>query len=134
MLVVNASIALLIVLLALYAVSFYESPDEKYERVLSEREPMSAAEFYSAFYSDTNIPNDLVLRLRPVLAASLGVDESKLMPHDDWPPVCNELDCTDVIETLEREFDVQFSVRDLERLDPSFDSLVRYLADHQDSV
>jgi len=57
------------------------------------------------------------------------IEVGKLRPHDR-PPLLAELDLADFMEGIHAEFGVSISDKDAERIDGSFDSIVRYLAEH----
>ena len=84
--------------------------------------------FFEQYYAQTHISKNIVFRLLPIYSSCFGIDQAKVRPFD-WPPEIAELDCSSVIDEVEVEFGVTLTDKDLENVDGSFDSIVRYLAE-----
>lgn len=121
----------IVVPLALGVIAFYVwlsfASERTFHRTLKRRDPMDDMTFYESFYASTDVPADIPRRLRPIYANFFGIDEARLWPTDR-PPEIVDVDTVDLLREIEIEFDVSMSDADAERIDGSFDSIVRYLA------
>lgn len=106
-------------------ISFW--PERRFYRELKLREPLSDCEFFRQFYADTDVPADLVRRLRPIYCKLFYIDPAKVRPLDR-PPLLDDLDTSDLVHEIEAEFGLAIPHEHSEPLDGSFDSIVRYLA------
>ena len=80
-------------------------------------------------YAETNVPADIVCRLRPMYCKVFDLEVENLRPQDR-PPEIAELDLVDFVQDIEIEFGVKISDNDAEHIDGSFDAIARYLAEH----
>jgi hypothetical protein len=94
---------------------------------LKQRSPLGADEFYARFYADTNLPRDLVIRFRDFEAKFWRIDAGMVRPQHDYVRINGDLDSTDFIRAIEQEFAITLSDADCEKLDGSFDTLVRFI-------
>ena len=101
--------------------------DRSFNRTLKSRSPMDDEAFIECFYASTDVPSNIPLRLRPLYAECFGIDPTLLRPTDR-PPIIDELDTVDLVRDIEFEFGISIPDEDAERVDGSFDSIVRYLA------
>jgi len=112
-------------------ISFW--PERKFRREVANREPLDDTQFFHEFYADTNVPADITCRLRPIYCKFFDLEVGKLRP-EDRPPEIVDLDMIDLVRDIEAEFGVNISDKDAERIDGSFDSIARYLAEHSRSA
>ena|SRR5579859_532761 len=89
---------------------------------------MDDESFYRLHYGNTPVPKSIPIRVRKVLVEQLGsrwlwVKPEECVIEDD------EIDLAELLHEIEDEFGVSISKEDMQRLDGSFDSIVRYLAD-----
>lgn len=106
------------------------APERRFRREVASRAPLDEAEFIRQFYADGSVPADIVVRLRPIYCRYFDIEIGKLRPTDR-PPEIVELDTVELVRKIEREFSLTIPDRDAENIDGSFDSIVRYLAQHQ---
>jgi hypothetical protein len=118
-------VAILVIATIATWISFW--PDRKFRREMASREPLDDTEFFTQFYADSDVPPEIIRRLRPMYCKSFDVEVAKLRPHDR-PPLLADLDLVHFMEDIETEFGVSISDIDAERIDGSFDSIARYLA------
>jgi hypothetical protein len=114
--------------IATFAMWISSWPERKFRREVADREPLDDTQFFKEFYADTNVPGDIPCRLRPIYCRFCDLEVGKLRPQDrPWQIV--ELDTFGLIQDIEAEFGVSISDKDAERIDGSFDSIARYLAE-----
>jgi hypothetical protein len=99
----------------------------EFRRDMKLRSPLDADDFYTRFYAGTNLPRDLVSRFREFEAKFWSIDAGMVRPQDDYVRIHGDLDSADFIKAIEQEFGITLSDADCEKLDGSFDTLVRYL-------
>jgi acyl carrier protein len=83
--------------------------------------------FYHLHYGNTPIPKDIVIRVRKVLVEQLGSRWLWVKP-EDCVVEDDEIDFVELLYEMEEEFGVSIPDEIMQRLDASFDSIVRYLA------
>ena len=98
--------------------------ESRFHREYNARESMDDEKFYQSFYATTQIHADIPLRLRPIYARFWGIDPLKLRPLD-CPPEIVDIDTVELVQEIEREYDVSISDDDAEKIDGSFDSIVQ---------
>ena len=123
-------IAMIVVMSISTGFSFWQ--ERKFRRELRARIPLDDDQFSFQFYADTDVPADIVRRLRPIYCRFFDIEPAKLRPLDR-PPEMDDLDTVDLIRNIEAEFSLVISTGDAERIDGSFDSIARYLVAHQRS-
>ena len=101
-------------------------PEHRFRRQLKSRESLDDARFFNEFYADSVISVDIPRRLRPLYETFFRIPSGKLRPHDQ-PPALVDVDTSDLVRSIEKEFGVTISDIDLEGIDGSFDSIVRDL-------
>jgi acyl carrier protein len=84
--------------------------------------------FYRLHYGNTSIPRDIPIRVRKVLVEQMGSRWRSVKPED-----CviedDDIDFAEILYEMADEFGISIPDKDVQRLDPSFDSIVRYLAE-----
>lgn len=120
-----------------------DCPSERaYAAELARRPHLSDVEFYDTFYGGTGIPSEIPVRLRGLLARITGDDLRGLWPDDNIAAIYDGLDFADVLYRVEREFGLKIPLTVVffipasksprscptDRIDGTFDSLVRYLS------
>jgi len=95
-------------------------------RQMRRRPLLSDDEFFERFYSGTSIPRDIPLRLRRIYAEQLGMD--RVEPSDVAAEFDSEIDLMDLLDEVEEEFGVAFSIEEAHQLAGSFDSVARAVA------
>ena len=116
-----------IIVVAVIAAWISFAPERRFWREVAAREPLDDAEFYRQFYGESGVPHELVLRLLPVYCRMFHFEAGKMRPTDRTPLLI-ELDTSDYVRQIEQEFGLGIPDEDVEELDGSFDSIVRYLA------
>lgn len=82
----------------------------------------------SRYYdSNTSIPRAIPIRLRKVLVEQLGRRWHWVKP-DDWLIESDEIDFDELLDDIGDEFGISIPDDDKQQLEPTFDSVVRYLA------
>jgi hypothetical protein len=116
-----------VVLLATVAtwLSFFR--ERQFRRELVNRTPLSDGQFFERFYSRTDISPEIVNRLKPIYCSFFEMDPTRLQPHD-IPPEFSDIDTCDLVEAVEKEFEVSWTDEELEQMNGSFDSIVHSLA------
>lgn len=85
--------------------------------------------FYEKFYAGSGIPKEILVRLRRLYVKELGREWRRLVPQDNPANMYDDLDLADLFELVGEHFGVPFPLEDMERLDGSFDAVVRYVAE-----
>jgi acyl carrier protein len=83
--------------------------------------------FYRLYYGNTTIPKDIPIRVRKVCVEQMGRRWLRVKP-EDWLIENDDLDFFDLMDEIGDEFDITIPNEDIQRLDASFDSVVRHLA------
>jgi acyl carrier protein len=107
-------------------ISFW--PEQQFRREFSQRQLLDDGRFFDEFYAHTNVPAEIVRRLRPIYCKFFDLEVGKLRPQDR-PPEIADLDMIDLVQAIETEFGVTISDNDAEHINGSFDSIARYLAE-----
>jgi hypothetical protein len=87
--------------------------------------------FYSRFYGDSGIPEEIPIRLRQVFAARIYGIWKTVTPQTNPVRECDDIDIEDVFREIEEEFGLSIPEQDKDQLDGSFDGFVRYLANRR---
>jgi hypothetical protein len=125
-----ATAAVLAVPALLWAAVWLSFRSERaFHRALARHEDLDDAQFYEQYDAGTNVPQDVVRRLRPVYCSFFGIDAFKKLRPSDRPPEIDELDTVQLVRDIEREFCVKVPDAESEGLSGSFDSIARYLAE-----
>ncbi len=101
--------------------------ERSFLREYKSREAQGDAAFYEEYYRDSDVPDDIPRRLRPIYAGFFGLDPLRLQPWDR-PPEIGEMDAAQLVDAIEREFGMSISDKDAESIDGSFNSIVQYVA------
>ena len=103
--------------------------DRERLRKLAARPRLSEDEFYDCFYSRSEVPRDIPIRLRRLWADELGDEWYGVEPGDKPEEILWWLDLADLYRAAAEEFRINIRKADWRAIDGSFDSLVRYLAE-----
>ena len=118
----------------------YSASEREYAETRRLRPRLSESEFYETFYADTGIPRAIPARLRKLLESIIGDDLAALQPEDNIAAIYDGLDFADVLYRVEREFHLRITSGvfhsptetprscPTDRIDGTFDSVVRYLS------
>ena len=101
-------------------------PEHRFRRQLKSRESLDDARFFNEFYAASGISADIPRRLRPIYEMFFRIPSGKSRPHDH-PPALVDVDTSDLVRSIEKEFGVTISDIDAEGIDGSFDSIVRHV-------
>jgi len=107
-------------------------PEHRFRRQLKCRESLDDARFFNEFYADSSISADIPRRLGPLYETFFRIPSGKLRPYDQ-PPALVDVDTSDLVRSIEKEFGVTISDIDLVGIDGSFDSIVRDLGNRLDN-
>ncbi len=90
------------------------------------REVLDDDTFYRAYYGDTTIPKDIVIRLRNYFVHDIGSPKHLLTPeYSIFDHLCDELDSGDFIDEIEADFGISLPKEEADKLDGSFDGFVQ---------
>ena len=95
---------------------------------MSERPVLDDAAFFDTYYASSGIPADIPIRTRMIIAEQLGKSWRGIRPADNIPQMDEEFDFADVMFEIAEEFGIRISLEDIQLLDGTFDSAVRYVA------
>lgn len=102
--------------------------ERQYRSNLVSRSGLSDEQFYLQFYSQTDIPRELVTQMRSEFQRITGYDLSALHPTDNLALAFNDLDLADVLFCMERRFSVSISLDVCsDEIDGTFDSMLRFI-------
>jgi hypothetical protein len=96
--------------------------ERAYWKELRSRPDLTDAEFLAEFCSESNIRNDVPLRLRQILDTTVGWPLLRLHPSDFLGVI--DVDFADVTYVIQKRFRVPFGIPELDGWDGRFDSLV----------
>jgi len=115
--------------------------ERAYHEMLRQRPRLDDDAFFEQFYSKTNVPKDIVVRLRLACCESLGIDPAVLRPEDNLAMIWDDIDFCDVLYRVGRKFKMkippdtalgapfQYKGKPCTgEIDGTFDSVARYLA------
>ena len=120
---------LILIIGVVFSVAIYSSVSQclagiRFRKRLKARDPLSDAEFVAEYYSDSGIPSDIPIRLRPIYGNFFEIDQLKIHP-DELPPDIFEFDTIQLVDAIEREFDIKLDDNTQEQTTGEFDSIVR---------
>lgn len=78
-------------------------------------------------YADSPIAKDIPIRVRKVLIEQLGNRWWSVKPADDLLED-DDLDFVELLYEFEDEFGISISKNDMDQIEPTFDSVVQYVA------
>jgi len=114
--------------------------ERDYREKFRQRPRLDDEVFFEQFYSQTDVPKDVVVRLRLACRESLGIDPAVLRPEDNLAVIEDDVDFGDVLYRVGRKFKMKIPPEALAapfqhkgkpctgEIDGTFDSLARYLA------
>jgi hypothetical protein len=115
--------------------------ERAYREKFRQRPRLDDDVFFEQFYSQTDVPRDVVVRLRLACHESLGIDPAVLRPEDNLAVIEDDVDFGDVLYRVGRKFKMkippgtalgapfQYEGKPCTgEIDGTFDSLARYLA------
>jgi hypothetical protein len=129
--VVSIIVVSAVVLAAAY---FKPAKEHAFERELKNRPQLDDDAFYEKFYAGTATPKEIPIRLRQLYAEQLGQPWANVLPQDNPARVYGDLDPADLLAEVAKEFAVPFSAEEMQRLDGSFDSVVKFLNEKVGSI
>src|ERR1700733_1596795 len=98
------------------------------ERQMDQRPVLDDESFYARYYDGTEVPRDIPIRARRILAEQLGAHWLRVCPSDDIPAILMDVDLTNIIWEIAEEFDVEVTLDQMKGIDGTFDSVVRCFA------
>jgi hypothetical protein len=104
---------------------FTDERERHFHRMLRGRRQLSACEFFKTYYSGSEIPQEVVVRLRTMLEDATGYYLGGMHPSDNLVYVDCELDWADVLFRIKRGFDVVVTPDMLNGPEVTFDYLVK---------
>src|SRR5262249_863770 len=89
-------------------------------------------DFYRLHYGNTTVPKEIPIRFRKLCVKQLGCRWILVKPEDCL--VDDEIDFFELLLDIAEEFGISIPDEDMRRMDSTFDSVVRYLAEgiHQE--
>ena len=106
---------------------FYAS-HSRLERELINRPQLDDRAFYDAHYADSGIPEDIPIRIRKVYVEQLGNCWRGVRPEDNACDAYPDLDFAELLYEIEDEFRIKIPDENMQRMDGTFDAVVRYVA------
>ena len=100
--------------------------ERRYLEECKARPSFSDPEFYDTYYRDSGIPSEVVSKVRKVFADQL--DLTKVIPSDVLGPIFPDLDFWEVMLEIAEELDCDPRKDNIEELDGTFDSFVKWAA------
>lgn len=91
-------------------------------------EEMDGITFFNTYYAKTSVPKDIPIRLRKIFVEQLGSRWKRVKPHDRPTDEDDELDFSELLSEIEHEFGIAIPEEQAQRMDGSFDGIVRYVA------
>jgi hypothetical protein len=98
-----------------------------YQRELQARRNIDDNAFLERFYSQTDVPRDIPIRLRRLFVQELDSLFLRMHPEDQFVWLVEDIDLSPFIRMVEREFAVTLTHEVCAKID-TFDWLVRYIA------
>jgi acyl carrier protein len=89
--------------------------------------------FYEECYGGSVIPEDIPIRIRKVYVEQLGNCWRGVRPEDNACDAYPDLDFADLLYEIEDEFRIKIPDEDMQRMDGTFDAVVRYVASRRQS-
>ena len=108
--------------------------ERELRRELRERAKIDGDEFYEKYYSESTIPKRLVVGLRHLLESQLGLPANSIEPNDNMAIADPELDWRDLLDEVTDEFGILFDGASIEKMDGTFDNLLRTITNTADVV
>jgi hypothetical protein len=102
--------------------------EREFEEQLRNRPCLTDDEFVCTYYPDGDIPAEIPIKVRAILAMKLGEGWMKVLPRDNPGLVYGEIDPWDIYRGICKELGVSISLDDARQLEGTFDSIVQYLA------
>lgn len=115
--------------------------ERAYREKFRQRPRLDDDAFFEQLYSQTDVPRDVVVRLRRACRESLGIDPAFLRPEDNLAMIWDDVDFGDVLYHVGRSFKVKIPPETAlaapfqykgkpgtGEINGTFDSLARYLA------
>src|SRR4051812_10098885 len=96
-----------------------------FDRELRTREPLDDDTLFRRFFAGGSIPPSLPGRVRKILAETLSYPADRLRPEDDFHWLLAELDVSDILEDLEKEFAIEISDLEAARVSLTLDAIIR---------
>ena len=97
-----------------------------YLKTLATRESLDDQEFFDKYYSESNIPRELVAGVRSELQRILDCNLDALDPMDDIGIIFDDLDLGDVLYVMDRRLQVTNPGKyTTEEIDGTFDSMLQ---------
>jgi hypothetical protein len=103
-------------------------PERRFLAELDERPVLDDRAFYDTYYAGSGIPEALPALVRRVYAEQLGRRWQAVRPDDRATDFMPDLDLYELILEVAEDLGLSGPFDDLEKLDGSFDSVVRYFA------
>ncbi len=88
-----------------------------FKRVMAQRDPVPDDELFASFFSAGEATADVPVRVRRLMAQHSEYPVESLLPDDDLTFVWYDLEVEDLIQALDREFEIQLTDSDVESVD-----------------
>jgi acyl carrier protein len=105
-----------------------DSPASRaYQKELRKRPELDDDLFFNQYYADTDVPKEIPLRIRQLLARKVDHWLMRVQPNDLLYLINDDLDGADVLKIVEKDFGCKFAKEDVKSWNGSFDWLVQYV-------
>jgi len=111
------------------AISDEQKRKRKIKSAFAGRLPLADDAFFNEYFVSTGVPNDVVCRIRRLLAKNLDADVSRVHPKDDFTGNLefffrhDELVSVYIVQDLEEEFGISITDEEAARIH-TFDDIV----------
>lgn len=110
-----ATAILIFLLTALIKLLAVDQRYDDFERTLATRIPLADDELFRRFFAVGEAAEDVPLRVRRLFAKHTQYPAEKLLPDDDLAFFWEEMDQGELIDDLEKEFDITISPEEATR-------------------
>ncbi len=125
-------LVLILFFAAIWLCVWFFDPDmrqqRRYEAQLRSRAVLGDDAFYRESFGTSSIPKHIPVQLRKIYAEEFGYPVEKVRLDDDFRFIMNEWDASHLIQCIEKQFGLAISDEELERLDSSLATMVRFVA------
>ena len=121
-------------LFALLGDLLYHAFSSRFERELLSRPQLDDQAFYEAHYGSSGIAEEIPIRVRWVCVEQLGDCWKGVRPEDNVCEFEPDLDLAELVHEIEDEFGIKIPDEDINRMNGTFDEIVRYVASQRRST
>jgi hypothetical protein len=105
-----------------------DSPASRaYQRELHRRPELDGDAFFNQYYADTDVPKEIPLRIRQLLARKVDHWLMRVQPNDLLYLINDDLDLAEVLYILEKDFGCKFAKEDVKSWNGSFRLVGEYV-------